>query len=360
MVRGNLTMVVCLSIAGVLACAGLGCTTDTSVLAAGEGHETASKDVTMDQVPKAAQETIKKEAGKNQIRELEEKVIDGKTVYAAAWVVGGKEVEVQVAADGKVTFRKTEAVGEEDAGGEKPAKAPKAKGELPAAKADKAEKSGQPKSDKPAKAAGAAEEKPWRDTFKVDKKNLVSVGRNPYFSIVPGTKLHLTGGGETVVISVLKETKTIDGVECRVVEERETKGGKLSEISRNYFAIDKNTNDLYYFGEDVDEYDESGKVAGHGGGWLSGEKGARFGLFLPAGPKIGQRFYQEIAPKVAMDRCEVVALDATLKTPLKTFTHCLRIRETSGVESGTGHKWFVAGVGLVGDDEMRLTKVEEP
>jgi hypothetical protein len=35
---------------------------------------------------------------------------------------------------------------------------------------------------------------------------------------------------------VLDETKTVDGVETRIVEERETVNGKPIEVSRNYFA----------------------------------------------------------------------------------------------------------------------------
>ena len=68
-----------------------------------------------------------------------------------------------------------------------------------------------------------------------------------------------------------------------MVEERETKDGKLVEVSRNYFAISKRTNSVYYFGEDVDEY-KDGKVARHGGSWLAGTGGARFGLLMPGQP----------------------------------------------------------------------------
>jgi hypothetical protein len=201
---------------------------------------------------------------------------------------------------------------------------------------------------------------PWRSTFAVDRKNLASVGRNPYFLLVPGHKIHLSGGGETVVISVLDETKVVDGVETRVVEEREFKGKRLAEVSRNYFAIDKTTGNVYYFGEDVDVYDRGGKVVHHGGAWLAGTKGARFGLIMPGAPVIGDRYYQEVAPKQAMDRGENVTLKATLKTPLKTFKKCLYVRESSDLERGFSHKWYAAGIGMIGDDELRLVKVETP
>ena len=43
---------------------------------------------------------------------------------------------------------------------------------------------------------------------------------------------------------------------------------------------------------------------------------------IPGQPKVGDKFYQEIAPKVAMDRVEVVSTDETVKTPAGTFQHC--------------------------------------
>lgn len=200
---------------------------------------------------------------------------------------------------------------------------------------------------------------PWRSAFAVDKKNLASVGRNRFLVLVPGHKIHLSGGGETVIISVLDQTKVVDGVETRVVEEREFKGKRLAEVSRNYFAIDKTTGDVYYFGEDVDDYDRSGKITGHGGAWLAGVKGARFGLIMPGAPVIWDRYYQEIAPKTAMDRGENVTLKATLKTPMGTFKNCLYVRESSDLESGLSHKWYAAGIGMIGDDELRVVKVEK-
>jgi hypothetical protein len=42
-----------------------------------------------------------------------------------------------------------------------------------------------------------------------------------------------------LVITVLNETKVVDGIETRVVEERESEDGELVEISRNYFAVCK-------------------------------------------------------------------------------------------------------------------------
>ena len=90
----------------------------------------------------------------------------------------------------------------------------------------------------------------------VDKANLVNVGKNPYFNLEPGHRLYFKGDNTTLRITILHKTKVVDGVETRVVEEREEKDGQPTEISRNYFAIDKTTNAVYYFGEDVDMYRE--------------------------------------------------------------------------------------------------------
>ena len=130
------------------------------------------------------------------------------------------------------------------------------------------------------------------DTFVVDPKDWSSTGHNPYFILEPGYVTEFEGEehGKPVrlVITVLDETLVVDGVETRVVEERETEGGELAEVSRNYFAVSKKDRGVYYFGEDVDEY-EDGVVAKHGGSWRSGVNGARFGLMMPATPSVGMR-----------------------------------------------------------------------
>ena len=87
-------------------------------------------------------------------------------------------------------------------------------------------------------------------------------------------------------------------------------------------------------------------------------KGAKFGLMMPAKPKVGDKFYQEHAPKVAMDRVEIVATDEELKVPAGTFK-CVHVKETTPLESDVSHKWYAPGVGLVKDDEFELVKVEK-
>jgi uncharacterized membrane protein YkoI len=206
------------------------------------------------------------------------------------------------------------------------------------------------------KSAGSAD---FRQDFKVDKVNWADHGTNPYFVLEPGYAWRFKHGDATLTITVLKDTKMVDGVSTRVVEEREAKNGQLLEVSRNYFALDKSTGDLYYFGEDVDDY-ENGKVAGHGGAWLSGVNNARFGLFLPGTPKVGDKFCQEVAPHVAMDRAEIVGLAEKIETPAGTYEKCLHVKETTPLEKGVSHKLYAPGVGPVRDDEFVLEAIIKP
>jgi hypothetical protein len=211
----------------------------------------------------------------------------------------------------------------------------------------------------PAAEKGGVAQPSWRTAFPVDKADLVDHGRNPYFILEPGYRLTLENGPERLVVSVLDETRRVDGVKTRVVEERETKRGKLVEISRNFFAIHRKTADVYYFGEDVDIY-QNGRVASHEGAWLSGINGARFGLIVPGKPRVGDRYQQEMAPQVAMDRAQVVTVTETLQTPAGTFKNCMRTRETSGLEPGSEDKLWAPRVGLIKDGDLVLVRIEKP
>ena len=127
----------------------------------------------------------------------------------------------------------------------------------------------------------------------------------------PGFQLVLEGGNEKVTITVLDETIKVDDVLTRIVEEREWKNGNLVEVSRNFFAIDEATKDVFYFGEEVDDY-KDGEIVNHGGAWLAGQGDAEPGMMMPGQLSVGQKYYQEIAPAVA------VVIDADYGDPHAT------------------------------------------
>jgi hypothetical protein len=190
-------------------------------------------------------------------------------------------------------------------------------------------------------------EKAYTDTFLVDEKELSSTGKNPYFILEPGyVRYYETEDKkETLTVTVLEETKVIEGIETRVVEERETVNGKVKEVSRNYFAICKRTNNVYYYGEDA------------GGAWLHGKNGARFGLLMPGSPLVGARYCQEVAPGVAMDRAEVISVTETYETPAGKFEKVLKTLETTPLDpKEKATKLYAPGVGLLKDGDLKLVK----
>jgi hypothetical protein len=205
-------------------------------------------------------------------------------------------------------------------------------------------------------AAACGSDSEWQQEFDISKCNLVTMGRNQYFVLEPGYQLVLEGGGTKLQITVLDETRKVDGIMTRVVEEREWKKGRLYEVARNYFAICEQTKDVFYFGEDVDFY-ENDKIVKHDGAWLAGEKGNRAGLMMPGTPKVGMKYYQEVAPGIAMDRAEIVSLTETCKTPAGAFAGCMKVKEGSAMDRlVTEYKYHAPGIGLVQDEDLKLVK----
>jgi hypothetical protein len=214
-------------------------------------------------------------------------------------------------------------------------------------------------------------EPPFTDDFRIEDCELETDGRNAWFSLIPGDQLVLSGeddGEEFVVqITVLQKTRTIRfttesgkelRVRTRVVEEREWEDDELVEVSRNFFAICDQTGDVFYFGEAVDDY-EDGEIVGHDGAWLAGIGGAQPGLLMPGRYLLGARYFQEIAPGIALDRGENTAMGLTVTTPAGTFHDCVEVIETSPLE--TGHeslKRYCPGIGLVQDDDAILEEFD--
>lgn len=212
-------------------------------------------------------------------------------------------------------------------------------------------------------ATGAmAKGKEFTDTFNFETCNFATRGTNPYFILTPGYQLVLEntpkGKQEKVVvtITVLEETEEVAGVNTRVIEERETADGILKEISRNFFALCEQNNTVVYFGEDVDNYDETGTmVLNHDGAWRAGIAGARAGVIMPGIALIGSRYFQEVAPEVALDRAEITSTTATVETPAGTFLGCLVTRESTPLERRSKSiKAYAPGIGMVQDDDLFL------
>jgi hypothetical protein len=206
----------------------------------------------------------------------------------------------------------------------------------------------------------AEEEVEYTSSFRTEDCTFSAAGSNPYFILEPNYRQVLVGnesGAEVEqTITVLNETREVNGTQTRVVEERETEDGELLEISRNFFAICDETNSVFYFGEEVDDY-ENGAIVGHEGAWLAGEDNNKAGLVMPGTVLLGAKYYQEIAPDIAVDRAEIIETDGELLVPAGSFDDVLVIVESNPLELGVEElKYYALGVGILQDEDLKLVE----
>ena len=211
------------------------------------------------------------------------------------------------------------------------------------------------------------ESEEFTDEFPFGDCRFVPRGANAYFSLEPGYQLHLYGedDGEQVelFITVLRQTYDvlieIDGevqrVRTRVIQEREFIDCELYEISHNYYALCRETNDIYYFGEAVCFFEDDVCI-GDDGSWLAGQNGAMPGIIMPGTFLLGSRYYQEVAPGVALDLAEHIDMGLTMTVPAGILEDCVLIAEGSGLEDpgAEGEKYYAKDIGLIKDGELEL------
>lgn len=206
----------------------------------------------------------------------------------------------------------------------------------------------------------------FTEEFFLDECSFRPKGANLFFSLRAGYQLHLAGDddGEMIdlYITVLDETRVVEfevsgvpyRVRTRVIEEREYIDGELYEISRNFYARCRETGSVFYFGEDVCFFEDDECVS-DSGSWLAGVDGAAPGVIMPGTWLLGARYYQEIAPGVALDRAEHTQMGVTIQTPAGLLENCVVVLEDSPLDAGaTSEKVYAPGIGLVKDGPIEL------
>jgi len=167
------------------------------------------------------------------------------------------------------------------------------------------------------------------------------------------TKGPRTANRPKLIITVLPETRVIDDVETRVIEERESADGQLVEVSRNYYAIAKKTHDVYYFGEDVETY-KDGKVDGHPGIGTAASMARTSGCSCRPSRRSARsttKSWHEGGDGSLRDRQR----DRESKGAAGSFDRCVKTKETTPLEpSDTEYKLYAPGVGLLVDGGLKL------
>ncbi len=184
---------------------------------------------------------------------------------------------------------------------------------------------------------------------------------HPYLPMAPGTTWTYTAeteeGTETTVVEVLDETRTVAGVEARVVRDRVFMDGMLVEDTRDWFAQDDEGN-VWYMGEAVDnyEYDDEGNLleVTHEGAWEAGKDGAQAGILIKADPAVGDSYRQEFLEGVAEDMAEVQALGVTVELENGVeYEGCVQTLEWNPLEEDSEeYKYYAPGVGVVKEEEV--------
>ena len=212
----------------------------------------------------------------------------------------------------------------------------------------------------------------FTDQFPIAACDFQTLGGNAFIKLQPGRQLYLNnrrcmnnGGCEEFVelwITMLDDVRVIKFFDhgntryarTRVMQEYETVDGELDEVSRNYVANCAPMNDVYYFGEDVEDGDGNRLPDS----WLSGIDGARPGILLPDRAfLLGSRYYQEIAPN-AKDRSEHTSMGFVVGVPAGRFKDCVDVTETTPLEPGHASlKTYCPNVGIVRDGDLELVKI---
>ena len=192
--------------------------------------------------------------------------------------------------------------------------------------------------------------------FGTDAANIT----NEFFPLDPGTTWTYTNeteaGVETDVVEVLDETRTVAGVECRVVHDRVFLDGLLMEDTHDWYAQDADGN-VWYLGEAVTnyEYDDEGNVVATNddGAWEAGVDGAEPGILFKAQPAVGDSYRQEYLKGVAEDMGKVEAVDVTVELEDGTvYEGCVQTVEWNPLEENSdAYKYYCPDVGVVKEEE---------
>jgi hypothetical protein len=192
---------------------------------------------------------------------------------------------------------------------------------------------------------------------------------NPYFPIVPGSRrvfreTDAEGAVRRVVVTVTNDTKTIIGIEARVVHDVVTEDGQVTEDTYDWYAQDSEGN-LWYLGEDTKEF-ENGKLKSTEGSWEAGVDGAQPGIIIPANPQPGMTYREEYYAGQAEDGAEILSLTAHADVPYGVFDDVLQTRNFTPLEPDlVEEKFYASGVGPVleitvtgGSDRTELRSIQ--
>jgi hypothetical protein len=175
---------------------------------------------------------------------------------------------------------------------------------------------------------------------------------NPYLPLVPGTRFiyeaTTADGKERNVVEVTYDTKTVMGVQTRVVHDVVTGAdGEVDEDTSDWYAQDADGN-VWYFGEDTQTL--GGPTVDTSGSFTAGVDGALPGIIMPGSPVVGDHYRQEYYVGKAEDTGKVLSLTSTESAPVGgTRSDLLVTEDVNPLDPAAAveHKYFAKGIGHI-------------
>jgi hypothetical protein len=207
------------------------------------------------------------------------------------------------------------------------------------------------------------------ESVELDPDRFTETIDNHYWPMAPGSRwiyreTDAEGNEQRVEVTVTSETRTISGIEARVVHDVVTEDGQLVEDTYDWYAQDDDGN-IWYLGEDTKEY-EGGKVKTTAGSWEAGVDGAQAGILLPGDPEVGMAYRQEYYKDQAEDAAKVLSVDKKVTVPFGSFANVLMTKDFTPLDPKLlEHKFYARAVGPVlalqlagGSDREELIRFE--
>jgi hypothetical protein len=192
---------------------------------------------------------------------------------------------------------------------------------------------------------------------RIDPAQFSATVTSPLFPLIPGRTLVYTGVKDRKsavdVVVPSRDTRVVDGVRTRIVEDRLFLDGVLEERTSDYYAQDRCAN-VWYFGEDTAELDEHGRVISTEGSFHAGIDGAQPGVYIQADPQLGRWFRQEWYRGQAEDTYRAVDRSTSIRVPYGLFNRAVRTEERTALEPNViDGKWYVRGIGEVKETSLQ-------
>ncbi|MFN0245831.1 MAG: hypothetical protein ACKV2T_02915 [Kofleriaceae bacterium] len=181
---------------------------------------------------------------------------------------------------------------------------------------------------------------------------------NPYYPLRVGNVTILEGveDGQSIRVErrVLADTEVVKGVTTHVLEARELIDGQIYEIARNYY-VEAYDGTVCYFGEAVEFY-ENGQLVNRNGSWRADEGNAKPGVIMPAAPAVGDAYFQENAPGIAIDMGRVTDVTSTMMFAGQSYDNVVTVMDSNPLDTCDDEevKFYVPGIGESGDTAKLL------